>query len=569
MIKQKELIDLIKDFKKKTIAVEQKKIYKKTSLKNYYLKLQKNKKGTYNFSICYRPQNFKKIANVELEIINNNYKIKNLDEITKSIKKYEKEKDNIKIKLKDLEEDFINYLKKNNIKEITKQRYVKYFRKITDILKNKEIELSEKGIIYLLKIYKNNIARAAGVSKKNSKQNCYAVKNANVVLKHLYRFLLEQEIINKKYYNKLKQINYKDYFNECNKQKTTNLQHYKTLQQAQQLYEFLLDSKRVCFCYLQQKYNLDFYILENYDCENYEIKGELLEMLQYKQNKISKYNVLSYLYKILILEFIMLTGIRSSDFFSTKEQNIKNGEVTINLDDKNEEYVIIFRNSKTGEYILYLTYYLQHLFNLILEVGEEYAKAAKNKPDNSFFIKQKKLLKEKYIKINKSSLNNFVNMFLNKKKKFNISLHGFRHTFKNICMNYISLEGLDKITELQLGHALQGIEKHYFTNKNLKEKRLQLLEQYRQILIEGKEEIFYSVDFGENLDNRITEEILDFVKKMYKNYKVGINVIKQKLEEITELNNIDNIKQIDKKTEEYFKNFCLNEAIEELFKRKI
>jgi len=231
MIKQKELIDLIKDFKKKTTTIEQKKIYKKTSLKNYYLKLQKNKKGTYNFSICYRPENFKKIANVELQIINNNYKIKNLDEIKESIKKYEKEKNDIKIKLKELEQDFINYLK--------------YFRKITDILQNKEIELSEKGIINLLKIYKNNIARAAGVSKNNSKQNCYAIKNANVVLKHLYNFLYKQEIIDKNYYNKLKQISYKDYFAECNKQKTTNLQHYKTLQQAQQLYEFILDSKRV------------------------------------------------------------------------------------------------------------------------------------------------------------------------------------------------------------------------------------------------------------------------------------------------------------------------------------
>ena len=102
-------------------------------------------------------------------------------------------------------------------------------------------------------------------------------------------------------------------------------------------------------------------------------KDYLTELLGYKNKKLlNEHRLNSFLHRILITEFIMLTGIRGTDFFKIKENSIK-------FEENNIKYIYFEATKNSEEYILYLTDYLFDLFMQIKNTKGECYRAKERK----------------------------------------------------------------------------------------------------------------------------------------------------------------------------------------------
>jgi len=522
------------------ILIEYKKFKKEDSNKKrvgignkLYVELKKLKTKDIRTALFFRSADVKKFFEKELLQIGKidfyytktkNLKIKNLDELNKNLKKIIeqinilkygtfKDKNEIK-KIDEYKDEFFKNLKKRKIKKETIKRYERQFiKRIIPFFKNKSLETITKEdlVDYCNFVLENLEYRGAAVSR--GKQGCPALQESISLIRLFYRFLLSQDIIKEETINVIENFNYKKYFDFCQKQgKSVALQHFKDLSEAREFYRFLQELKEEIEKWFENEDEVD--------------KEYLAKLLGYKNKKLlNTHRLSSFLHKILITEFIMLTSIRGTDFFKIKEDSIK-------FEENNIKYIYFEATKNNEEYTLYLTDYLFELYMQIL-----------NTKGDCYRAKERK----KYLTcLTHQSFRNFMNEFFVNHHKININIHGFRHTMKTLVEEYLSFSRA--VVESQLGHKYEGMDSHYLQS-DLKLKRLELLEKYRTLL--SNQEYAFMYDRKDTLKR----EIFKFLEEMNVKYSANFNEIIQLLIEIKQGDIENNVKTVDSenKIDEKFK----------------
>jgi len=351
------------------------------------------------------------------------------------------------------------------------QKYFKFWNDKT------EKDINERNLIdfcnYVLKHQK-----ATGSAIDRNKSGCYAIKMSITTLRKFLNFLFLEGIIKKETLQFVNNFVFTDYFTNCKKQlkKQTAFNHFNALEDVRNFYDLVLNIKET----------LEDFLEGNFEEKEYIAK----ELLKYKNSRL--FNIQkaqSFLYKICVTEFLLLTGIRGVDFFKIETKNIK-------WQDK----FIYFSITKSGEeYYLYLTDYLYDLtfniYNLANQITE----------------------KNVFVATTHSNLRNFFNTFFKQQYQININIHGFRHTLKTLATKYLNYA--DLIVEEQLQHTINGIQKNYMKG-DVKEKRLRLLEDYRLLITPLHRKYYYNIQNKERLEENVKNEIEHFFTKLTSKYNL-------------------------------------------------
>ena len=337
-----------------------------------------------------------------------------------------------------------------------------------------------------------------GASATRSKQGCASLMEGISLLRLFYRFLLSKNLVTEKIALIVENFKYKKYFDFCEKQgKSIPLKHFKNLSEARDFYKFLQVLKEEIELWFQGEGDDEY----------------LTELLGYKNKKLLNENRLnSFLHRVLILEFCMLTGLRGTDFFKIKENAIKiETDETTGIQIK---YIYFPKTKNDEEYTLYLTDYL---FDLYMQIQQTKGNCLRNKDRKEFLTC-----------LSHQSFRNFVNEFFINYHNININIHGFRHTLRTLAEEYLNFS--KSVVEAQLGHIYEGMDNHYLQS-NLKIKRLELLEQYRTLLSSNREYAFIY-----DRKDTLKREIFDFLQSLSIKYGATINEIEELLKEIREGN---------------------------------
>jgi hypothetical protein len=114
-------------------------------------------------------------------------------------------------------------------------------------------------------------------------------------------------------------------------------------------------------------------------------------------------------------------------------------------------------------------------------------------------------------------LRNFFNTFYNKQYNYNINIHGFRHTLKTLATQYLNYN--DLVIEEQIQHNKKGTDKNYL-KKELKEKRLQLLEDYRLLIMPTHLKYYSNIEDKERIQQKVKSEINKFFSELKDKYNI-------------------------------------------------
>ncbi|ACM93656.1 phage integrase family protein [Nautilia profundicola AmH] len=502
-IKNKDIVDII--YKKFNKSDNESSFYALDA--KIYLKCRKGKnKSTY--ALYFRLNNkFKKITDVKLEIINGNYKVKELNEINRLVNMFvknvnRKEYYNGRVNLSVIESDIIEHFTNSYANEKTRQTYILALKRI--LKHTNKFPGTEDEITNLLTKIKQN-AKARGGAKTRSKNNCKTVEKTIITLRIIAQYLKNnKKLIDNETYQTIKQYKYVEFFKDCKNLKFTSYTHFKRLIDAQKYYKKLNDiiANSILYMYIKkfkEKYDLEdeFENLHYYvnDVVHSPIDFFLDDMLkETDEKKVLKnlnyigyiprdYDIIRTAYFGLIVKFFMLTGVRQSDFFRIKNEYVDARKIKLYVEDVPDEDPQIWwwQSKNNEEYTLYLTKHLFAIFNTILILGKilkQVVKYKKNTDKNilKFYEDNKD---EQYIVGDQKNMDKF---FYRIKKRYGlegVSGHGFRHTMQTICSEHLKVE--NEVFEAQFAHTFEGIKKHYLKSK-YKQKRLSLLTYYHLLL---------------------------------------------------------------------------------------
>ena len=453
MIKENEILKLYKKAKK------EKKERLQVNKRNIRIDVRFSKRlNKYLVNIFVKKDNkYKKLEQANIQIINNNYKIQNIEEINERIKEElllnKKEEQKKKIKMIDYIDEFLNFLDKQSITKNRKRQKKNYAKKnLKEFLKNKNEIKEEKDIVEFLQFCIKNL-RNVGIIKeeKYKKRGCWSLQNNIIILRDFFSFLLLKGIITKQQKDLVYNFKIKEYFSFCKGLESTGFKTFKNLEALKNFYNILVCTKLFLIKQINKNEKIDILQKHFYNYKDKEELAEIGEMYLYLKHKNIK-NYRKLLVNVIGLETLLLTGMRKKDLLKLNNTN----EYI-----KEDNYIIFFKSKNGEDYYLYLTDYLKELFNIIFNLKEKY----------------KIILNEQMMKrfIYFLQRNNFIEQEIN--------IHGFRSAFKTFCLQFLKIDNV--VIEQQLGHKILGVEKHYLKS-NLREKRIKLLEEF-EYLVKQKE----------------------------------------------------------------------------------
>ena len=463
---------------------ENKKRKKVTIEKNFYLLLSHTGdkiKASLVFRITKTKE--KKICDINVTKEKGKYKI-DYEYLIKKIKEtqnnlnIEKEANN-KNSFKKYFDEFKEELKKNIKNDVdTNKKALLNFEKYFIFWEDKaESDVNERTLIDFCN-YVLSKQKGVGAAESRNKSGCYAIKMSITTLRKFLHYLFLKGNIKKETLQIANNFVFTNFFISCKKQlkRQESFKHFNSLEDVRDFYELILNLKEE---------------LENYLNGNFENKDYLaLHLLKYKKANLLNYSrAQDFLYKIYVTEFLLLTGIRGIDFFRINIKNIK----------WNDEYIYFEKTKNDEDYYLYLTDYLYRLAFNIYNLAKEI------------------MGKNTFIATTHSTLRNFFNTFYNKQYNYNINIHGFRHTLKTLATQYLNYN--DLVIEEQIQHNKKGTDKNYL-KKELKEKRLQLLEDYRLLIMPTHLKYYSNIEDKERIQQKVKDEINKFFSELKDKYNI-------------------------------------------------
>jgi len=463
---------------------EEKKRKKITIEENFYILLSKSRdeiRGSLVFRVNKNKE--RKVCDIDIFKEKGKYKV-DYDSLINKINELRAENPKNKLDkniqkfntyFKDFEEELKSKIK--NDVDVNKKALLN-FRKYFEFWSNKtEKDVDERNLIDFCNYVAKN-AKGTGSAVGREKDGCYAIKMGITTLRKFLNFLFLRGIIKKETLQTANNFVYTDFFTNCKRlqQKQTAFKHFNSLEDVREFYNLILNIKDY----------LEDYLAGNFEEKEYIAK----ELLKYKNPKL--FNIQkaqSFLYKIYATEFLLLTGIRGIDFFRIVPKNIK----------WQDKFIYFPKTKNEEEYYLYLTDYLYELaFDM-------------------YNLAQNITSKNTFLALSHSNLRNFFNDFYKKHYDFNINIHGFRHTLKTLATKYLNYS--DTVIEEQMEHNRKGTDKNYLKD-NTREKRLNLLEDYRLLITPLHRKSYYNVEDIKRTEEKIKEEINRFFAELSHKYNI-------------------------------------------------